>query len=150
MELWSVQGNSQRLDGGAMFGNCPRVLWARWCEPDDQGRIALACRCLLVREDSGRVVLLETGIGSFFPPKLRDRYGVQEPEHVLLRSLAAQGVHPKDVDVIVLSHLHFDHAGGLLAAWADGQPPRLAFPSARFVVGADPTEIAVYVSRRTR
>jgi glyoxylase-like metal-dependent hydrolase (beta-lactamase superfamily II) len=129
-------GNSQRLDGGAMFGNCPRAVWERWCPPDAQGRIALACRALLVREDGGRTVLLETGIGSFFPPKLRERYGVQEPEHVLLGSLAALGVTPDDVDVIVLSHLHFDHAGGLLLPWTEAQAPALAFPRARYVVGA--------------
>lgn len=137
MQLWSVQGNSQRLDGGAMFGNCPRALWARWCEPDEHNRIALACRCLLVGEDSGRRVLFETGIGSFFPPKLRERYGVQEAEHVLLRSLAALDVRPEDIDVIVLSHLHFDHAGGLLTAFVEGEDPKLVFPNARYVVGAE-------------
>jgi glyoxylase-like metal-dependent hydrolase (beta-lactamase superfamily II) len=111
-------------------------VWERWCPPDAHGRIALACRALLVREDGGRTVLLETGIGSFFPPKLRERFGVQESEHVLLGSLAAQGVTPSDVDVIVLSHLHFDHAGGLLSPWAEGRAPELAFPRARYVVGA--------------
>lgn len=119
-----------------MFGNCPRAVWERWCPPDAQGRIALACRALLVREDDGRTVLLEAGIGSFFAPKLRERFGVQESEHVLLSSLAALGVRPDDVDVIVLSHLHFDHAGGLLAPWAEGVAPALAFPRARYVVGA--------------
>jgi glyoxylase-like metal-dependent hydrolase (beta-lactamase superfamily II) len=136
VQLRSVLGNSQRLDGGAMFGNCPRAVWERWAPPDAQGRIALACRALLVREDGGRTVLLETGIGSFFPPKLRERFGVQETEHVLLGSLAALGVTPSDVDVIVLSHLHFDHAGGLLSPWAEGRAPELAFPRARYVVGA--------------
>ena len=137
MKLWSVAGNSQRLDGGAMFGNCPRALWSRWCTPDEHNRIALACRCLLVREPSGRHVLFETGIGSFFAPKLRERYGVQEAEHVLLQSLAALSVEPEDIDVIVLSHLHFDHAGGLLQPWVEGGAPTLAFPDASFVVGAE-------------
>ena len=119
-----------------MFGNCPRALWARWCAPDEHNRIALACRALLIREASGRHVLLETGIGCFFPPKLRERYGVQESEHVLLESLHALGVAPRNIDVIVLSHLHFDHAGGLLQPWAEGQAPSLAFPAAHYVVGA--------------
>lgn len=137
VELHSVEGNTQRLDGGAMFGNVPQALWKRWCQPDDRNRIALSCRCLLVKEDSGRVVLLETGIGCFFEPKLADRFGVQEREHVLLDSLQALGVAAADVDVIVLSHLHFDHAGGLLKPWVEGAESSLVFPRARYVVGAD-------------
>lgn len=136
MQLDSVLGNSQRLDGGAMFGNVPRALWERWCPPDADNRIDLACRCLLVREGSGRSVLLEAGIGAFFEPRLRERFGVQEPEHVLLASLAALGVAPEDIDVIVLSHLHFDHAGGVLSTWSEGQAPTLAFPRASYVVSA--------------
>src|SRR5207249_1579095 len=123
-------------DGGAMFGNCPRAVWERWAAPDDANRIMLACRCLLVREQSGRNVLLEAGIGAFFAPKLRARYGVEEEEHVLVRELAAAGLRPDDVDVVVLSHLHFDHAGGLLAAWKEGAPATLVFPRARYVTGA--------------
>jgi len=118
-----------------MFGNCPRVVWERWAPADAQHRIDLACRSLLVRE-GGRTILLETGIGAFFEPKLRERYGVQEPQHVLLSSLAELGVAPEDVDVIVLSHLHFDHAGGLLEAWdVSGGELKLAFPNAAYVVG---------------
>jgi len=136
MKLVSLAGNSQSLDGGAMFGNCPKALWTRWAPPDEHNRIDLACRCLLVREPSGRNVLLETGIGAFFPPKLRERFGVREPGHVLLDGLAREGLRPHDVDVIVLSHLHFDHAGGLLTPWEEGATPALAFPKARYVVGA--------------
>ncbi|OOG45658.1 MBL fold metallo-hydrolase [Rhodanobacter sp. C01] len=137
MELFSIQGNSQQLDGGAMFGNAPKALWSRWIKPDAENRIPLACRCLLVKDLDGRNVLFETGIGAFFEPALRERYGVVEPQHVLLDSLVAVGLSHEDIDVVVLSHLHFDHAGGLLAAWEQGQPPRLLFPRARFVVGAE-------------
>lgn len=132
----AVMGNSQRLDGGAMFGNAPRARWSRWLPPDDDNRIPLACRAMLVSEPS-RTVLLEAGVGAFFPPELRERYGIVEARHVLLDSLAALGLSDADVDVVVLSHLHFDHAGGLLSAWRPDAPPRLLFPNATFVVSTD-------------
>jgi glyoxylase-like metal-dependent hydrolase (beta-lactamase superfamily II) len=135
VKLWSVEGNRQRLDGGAMYGNAPRALWETWTPPDALNRIEFACRCLLARDLDGKTVLFETGIGAFFEPKLKVRYGVDDDEHVLLRSLAERGVAHEDVDVVVLSHLHFDHAGGLLASWRDGRPRELLFPNARFVVG---------------
>ena len=134
LRIHDVLGNGQRLDGGAMFGNVPRALWERWVTPDDLGRIPLACRAALI-EDGQRRVLLEAGIGCFFDPKLRERYGVVEEDHVLLRSLRDLGLSDEDIDVVVLSHLHFDHAGGLLAPYSPARAPELLFPKARFVVG---------------
>ena len=132
--LTTLAGNRQRLDGGAMFGNAPKALWQRWMAPDEHNRILLGCRALLVRE-AGRNILVETGIGAFFDPAMKERYGVEEDGHALLDRLAEQGLSDADIDVVVLTHLHFDHAGGLLAPWAEGQPPRLLFPKARFVTG---------------
>jgi glyoxylase-like metal-dependent hydrolase (beta-lactamase superfamily II) len=134
--LTSILGNSQRLDGGAMFGNAPRALWAKLCPPDPENRISLSCRALLV-EIGERRILLEAGIGAVFAPKLKDRFGVVEAEHVLLRSLAAVGLTDADITEVILSHLHFDHAGGLLAAHEEGAPLRLLFPRARYVVGEE-------------
>jgi glyoxylase-like metal-dependent hydrolase (beta-lactamase superfamily II) len=136
MKLWSILGNSQKLDGGAMFGNAPRALWERWSPPDASNRIDLACRALLASPLAGKTVLFETGIGAFFEPRLRERYGVQEDRHVLLESLADAGFGHEDIDVVVLSHLHFDHAGGLLAPWQEGEAPRLLFPNATYLVSA--------------
>lgn len=150
MKLWSLLGNSQKLDGGAMFGNAPRAMWAKWASPDDQNRIALACRALLASPLNGKTVLFEAGIGAFFEPKLRERYGVVEDRHVLVDSLAAAGFKPEDIDVVVLSHLHFDHAGGLLAPWAEGEAPKLLFPNATYVVGRRHYERALQPHPRDR
>lgn len=132
--MTSLLGNSQKLDGGAMFGNAPKALWTRWVPCDEQNRIPLSCRCLLV-EEAGRKILFEAGIGTFFEPKMKDRFGVVESEHVLLNSLEAHGLTHEDIDVVVLSHLHFDHSGGLLSAWSENESPKLLFPNAQFVVG---------------
>lgn len=137
MKLWSIAGNSQRLDGGSMFGNAPRVVWSRWIEPDEQHRIPLACRCLLIEDLDGRNILLEAGIGTFFEPKYKERYGVLESEHMLLKSLQEAGFEQEQIDAVVLSHLHFDHVGGLLSAWSAEQPLSLLFPNAQFFVGEE-------------
>ncbi len=141
----SVPGNTQRLDGGAMFGNAPKPLWERWISSDSRNRIPLACRAMLIEEErispqpgakpSRRRILCEAGIGVFFDPKLRDRFGVEESNHVLVENLAGLGLEPNDIDVVVLSHLHFDHAGGLLSAWAADGLPKLVFERAQYVVG---------------
>lgn len=132
--LTTLIGNSQKLDGGAMFGNAPKALWQRWMPADELNRINLGCRALLVQEDE-RNILVETGIGAFFSPEMKQRFGVQEDHHVLLDELAKLGLSDADIDIVVLTHLHFDHAGGLLAAWEEGQPARLLFPNARFLTG---------------
>jgi len=150
MKLWSLLGNSQKLDGGAMFGNVPRGMWERWIVPDGENRIPLACRCLLVEDLNGKTVLFETGIGAFFEPRMRERYGVVESNHVLLDSLKAAGFSHEEVDAVVVSHLHFDHAGGLLAAWEEGKPPQLLFPNATYLVGEECWQRAIHPHPRDR
>ena len=150
MKLWSILGNSQKLDGGAMFGNAPRAMWEKWSPPDEGNRIALACRALLASPLNGKTVLFETGIGAFFEPKLRERYGVQESQHVLLDSLRHAGFEHGDIDVVVLSHLHFDHAGGLLAPWSEGKALELLFPNATYVVGDAHWQRALHPHPRDR
>ena len=133
-----------------MFGNAPRAVWEKWAAPDELNRIELACRALLASPLHGKTVLFETGIGAFFEPRLRERYGVQESRHVLIDSLREAGFEHEDIDVVVLSHLHFDHAGGLLAPWVEGRPPELLFPNATFVVGAEHWQRAVQPHPRDR
>ncbi len=130
-----IEGNHQRLDGGAMFGNAPKALWSRWVNADEYNRVTLACRALLVRLDDGRNILFETGIGAFFDPMLKKRYGVIEEEHCLLDNLGKIGLTDNEIDIVILSHLHFDHAGGLVSAWEEGKSLKLLFPKAEFWTG---------------
>ncbi|MCE3237068.1 MAG: fold hydrolase [Gammaproteobacteria bacterium] len=121
IKISSLLGNNQRLDGGAMFGHVPKALWSKWLTADDNNCVTLACRALLIEEDNKRI-LLETGIGAFFSPELKKRYGVYPEHHVLLDSL---------------QNLHFDHAGGLLAAYQENSNNSLLFPNARYLVSLE-------------
>jgi glyoxylase-like metal-dependent hydrolase (beta-lactamase superfamily II) len=152
IQVSSIEGNRQFLDGGAMFGNAPRAVWQRWIAPDDRDRIPLACRALLIEDDSKKI-LCETGIGAFFDPALADRYGVQNPqEHLLLKNLEARGLKEEDIDYVILSHLHFDHAGGLLPTFKEIQAgrDRLLFPRATYLVGAEAWERALHPHPRDK
>lgn len=99
-----------RLDGGAMFGVVPKVLWERKFPADAKNRIGLATNCLLVRGE-GFTALVECGLGAKWDDRGRELYAIESAPN-LGASLAALGVRPEDVDALVLSHLHFDHAGG--------------------------------------
>lgn len=144
----SFEGNTQLLDGGAMFGNAPRAVWEKWLPPDSLGRIALACRALFI-EIKGFKILCETGIGAYMEPSLAERYGVVERDHRLLASLAKEGLGDADIDFVILSHLHFDHAGGLLPAYGSGRD-ELLFPKAQYVVSREAWERALHPHPRDR
>ena len=151
-DITAVLGNSQKLDGGAMFGNAPRTLWSKWLNPDELGRISLNCRCLLIRYQN-KNFLLEAGIGAFFEPKLAERYGIEESSrHVLCENLELMGVDHTKIDYVILSHLHFDHAGGLLPTYSEGlsKGEHLLFPNATFVVGKEALARAINPHFRDR
>jgi len=149
MRLMSLQGNAYKLDGGAMFGNAPKALWERWIKADGQNRIQLATRPLLVITQNERI-LIEAGTGAYMEPKYRERFGVDEPEHRLLKSLAERGLAPQDITQIFLTHLHFDHAGGLLSEWQEGREPELLFPNAKYHVSEPAWERATHPHLRDK
>lgn len=131
MKLFTIEGNTQWLDGGSMFGNAPKALWEKWMPSDEKNRIKLACRALLLQTEE-KNILFEAGIGNFFDPKLKERYGVVEKENVLLDSLSRIGIKESEVDAVILSHLHFDHAGGLMSEY--GSQEHLLFANAKYYV----------------
>jgi glyoxylase-like metal-dependent hydrolase (beta-lactamase superfamily II) len=126
--LHTVETGHLWLDGGSMFGSVPKPLWSRTNPPDERNRIRLAMRCLLA-SGHGRHVLVDVGLGDKFSDKLRDIYRV-EPEPTLAGSLASLGLAPGDVTDVVLTHLHFDHAGGATVRAPEGLRP--ALPRARW------------------
>ena len=135
------------LDGGSMFGSVPKPLWAKLQPPDERNRIRLAMRCLLLEGDDGRI-LVDVGVGHKFSPKLADIYRVEHDVFTLERSLAALGLTPADISDVLLTHLHFDHAGGSTRKEGDQIVP--AFPKARYHVQRRNLENARHPNARER
>jgi glyoxylase-like metal-dependent hydrolase (beta-lactamase superfamily II) len=110
IEVHYLDGGNFWLDGGAMFGVVPKVLWDKKSSPDERNRIRLRANSLLVRAH-GKTIVIETGNGTKWDPKQRAIYNVQEGDP-LVDSLAEHGVQRVEVDLVINTHLHFDHAGG--------------------------------------
>jgi len=130
-ELQIVSGGALRLDGGAMFGVVPKLLWERASPPDEKNRIELQTNCLLIRAH-GKTILVDTGYGGKAPTKVREQYSLQ-PGEPLLASLGAVGLTRDDIDIVVLTHLHFDHAGGG-TRFDERGAVEPTFPNAKYVV----------------
>jgi methylmalonyl-CoA epimerase len=146
LELITLSDGFFHLDGGAMFGVVPRTLWARLAPPDDKNRITLGMRPLVVRGD--RTVLIGAGCGDTLDSKATDIYGVDRAYH-LEHALADAGLTVNDIEVVVASHLHFDHAGGFTVRDPAGTlVPR--FPNARYIVHRGEWDDATRPNERTR
>ena len=146
-ELHVLTAGGWHADGGSFFGVVPKLLWQREKPADEDNLIRCACVAVVVRH-RGRVVVCETGIGTKLDEKLARRYRVWEPEG-LLASLARLGIRPDEVDLVITTHLHWDHAGGLTRrAPAGGY--ELTFPRARHVVQRSEWEFALAPDPRSR
>lgn len=132
------------LDGGAMFGVVPYPLWSKTNPPDERFRIRMATRCLLLR-GHGRVIVVDAGNGDKLSPKQREIYQIEPQSARLVRSLAEAGVQPQEVTDVLLTHLHFDHCGGLT-----GPGGELTFPRARHYVQKEHYAWAVKPSEKDR
>jgi glyoxylase-like metal-dependent hydrolase (beta-lactamase superfamily II) len=111
LELHLLVSNRWKADGGLMFGVVPKVLWEKQKPADSNNMIDCACVCLIARKN-GRVIICETGIGNKLSEKRARQVGLREPEGLLL-ALKRLGIRPEEVDAVVTTHLHWDHAGGL-------------------------------------
>ncbi len=112
-ELYTIETGDIKLDGGAMFGVVPKTLWSRGIESDEKNRIAMTMRCLLIRSNrTGKVYLIDNGVGTKFNEKMMDIYQIDFSEKTLAGSLKAHGYTFEDITDIIFTHLHFDHCGG--------------------------------------
>lgn len=146
-DVIAVHDGIYRLDGGSMFGVVPRVLWEKQHPPDDRNRVEIALRCLLLRGED-RVILIDNGMGEGWTDRDRDRYGLERPHGDLLADLARHGVAPEDVTDMVLTHLHFDHAGGTVRD--PGGDATLTFPEATYWLQARNLEWAQRPTERDK
>ena len=147
----ALEAGIQKLDGGAMFGVVPKPLWEKRIAPDARNRIRLAMRCLLV-EHPDALVLIDTGLGNKEDPKFMDIYGVEnrgtQGPTQLEDALAEAGYRPGEVQYVLNTHLHFDHAGG--NTYSEGDAVRLSFPNATYLVQRGDLEFARAANERTR
>lgn len=125
-----IRAGGFRLDGGSMFGVVPKAVWSRLVSPDEDNCIPLQTNCLLLEMDGSRV-LIETGNGSKWSPKERAIFGMEE--RTIHDALQEVGVSSEQIDLVILTHLHFDHAGGLTHQGSHGELVS-SFPSAEIVV----------------
>ena len=131
------------LDGGAMFGVVPKPLWEKKAPPDARNRIEMAMNCLLVKA-GGKTILVETGAGAKMAPKLRDIYGLDGP--FLNDRLREYGLDTTDIDIVINTHLHFDHCGGNTRVAGDKVVSM--YPNARYVVQRGEFEHARHPNER--
>jgi len=146
-ELITLSDGFMGLDGGAMFGVVPRTLWEKKLPPDDSNRITLGMRPLLVRVGS-TTAIIDAGCGDKMDPKLAQIYKLDRRYH-LDHSLADAGLTADDIDVVIASHLHFDHVGGFTKIGKDGSlVPR--FPKAKYIAHRAEWEDATHPHERNR
>ena len=146
-DIISLETGRFSLDGGAMFGVVPWVFWSKLNPPDERQRIELAARCWLVR-GNGRTILVDDGNGTKWPEKLKDIYKLNNTSADLLTSLRNVGLSTDDITDVILTHLHFDHAGGSTTVKDGRLVP--TFPNARYYVQKKQWELSQSPTEKDR
>ncbi len=148
-QIHAIETGRFALDGGAMFGVVPKNLWNKTNPADDQNRITLAMRCLLLIHDDGRKILIDNGLGHKYNEKFGAMYRVDHHTLTLEQSLSAVGLTPADITDAVLTHLHFDHAGGS-TKWDAAGHAVPTFPNARYYVQKEHYEYSLTATEKDR
>jgi glyoxylase-like metal-dependent hydrolase (beta-lactamase superfamily II) len=146
-EVTLVNGGNFRLDGGAMHGVVPKTIWSRLVSCDAENRVGYATNCLYV-EGRGLRILVETGNGAKFSQKERDIYGIDHDQSIE-SNLRARGIDPAGIDLVLMTHLHFDHSGGATRRTTSGALEPV-FPRARHVIQRGEYHDATHAHERNR
>lgn len=141
-----ISDGTFRLDGGLVFGQVPRLRWQELLRPDRQHRVTLGLNCALIRSSRGNI-LVDTGIGNKGRDSMKEGYAPSPSR--LSRSLRERGLSLQDIDFVVLTHLHFDHAGGCTRLDRYARPVP-AFPRACYVVRREAWAQAMQPNERAR
>ena len=131
-KIYALETGFFKLDGGAMMGSVPKVLWEKTNKPDNLNRIELALRCMLV-DDGENVVLIETGIGHKNSKKFVSMFAINHTKNTLSKALSKHGYSNNNITHVILTHLHFDHSGGALEFDESGKL-KASFPNAKYYV----------------
>ena len=143
-----IESGDFKLDGGAMMGSVPKVLWNKTNPSDNLNRIQLAMRCLLL-DDGENIVLIETGIGDHYSKKFKDMFDINQQDYSLSNTLSDYGYSITDITHVILTHLHFDHAGGAVKRESNGDM-KPQFPNAKYYISSKNWEAALNPNPKDR
>ncbi|MGB7061828.1 MAG: MBL fold metallo-hydrolase [Candidatus Zixiibacteriota bacterium] len=145
-EIFSIVENSFKIDGGAMFGVVPKIIWQKVYPPDENNMVKLDINLLLIKAD-GENILIDAGIGDTLSERQKKVFGIERASN-LEKRLSEHHLAPEDIHLVLLTHLHADHAGGVISLDKNGRKvPR--FPNARHVVQIKEWEEAMHPDERT-
>lgn len=148
MKLYPIETGNLKLDGGAMFGVVPKVMWSKVYPADENNLCNWSMRCLLIK-DENRIILIDNGIGNKQDEKWLRHYYLNG-EDTLEKSLKNIGVTPEDITDVIITHMHFDHCGGSVKWNDDKTGYELSFPNATYWTSRKQYELAVNPNRREK
>ena len=146
-KVFALESGTFKLDGGAMMGSVPKVLWEKTNKPDDLNRIKLSMRCLLVDDGINRV-LIETGIGFKNPEKFLKIFDIDHSKYTLSNTLSESGYSYNDITHVIITHLHFDHSGGALHF--EDKQLKPSFPNATYYISDSNWKAAINPNEREK